>query len=624
MTTVAQALEAWYSACAKAACPNRLEAVLVPVASCAGRVTAQSVWAARSSPPFDASAMDGIAVRAAATTGASELRPVRIPNGSYEVVDTGDPLPDGYDAVVMREHVIATPLGAEVRAEATAYQNVRSIGEDVVANELLLFEGHRLRAADIAACAAGGVTQLQVRREPVVAVLPTGDEVRPVGSSLGQGEFYDTNSIMLAAQAREIGCRAIVLPIVPDEPEAIGRAVAQGVGGCDLLIIIAGASAGRDDYTTAVIECLGVLAVKGVAVRPGHPVMLGVIDSTPVLGAPGYPVSAALSFEAFAAPLLARLEGSVHHGRPLARARLAGAVSSPADMDEWVRVRLGHVKGRLVAVALPRSAGALTSLVRADGVLLVPIGSVGLEAGDEVEIRLLKDPGELERTAVVMGSNDLALDLAASALRSGDRSLTLALWDMGAPAGLAALRDGVCHLVASTGLDPASDGYLERALPGWDLAAVRIGSRQQGLIVAAGNPLGLRGIDDLARGDVRYVNRQQGSGTRTLLERELDRLAVSKGSILGYQREEHSHLAVAAAVASGRCDAGLGLLAAARAFGLGFLPVTEEPCDLVVEAGLVDEPLLAPLWDLLASGEFQASVRALGGYDTAQTGERVL
>jgi putative molybdopterin biosynthesis protein len=572
--------------------------------------------------------MDGIAVLASATTAASEACPALIATDSYEVVDTGDPLPLGYDAVVMREHVTLSAAGAEVRAEVSPYENVRSVGEDVVANELLLFEGTRLRAADIAACGAAGLTELLVRREPVVVVLPTGDEIRPLGSRLANGQFYDTNSIMLAAQARELGCRAVVLPIVPDDPEAIGRAVAQAVGSCDLLIIIAGASAGRDDYTASVIERLGKLAVHGVAIRPGHPVMLGVIDSTPVLGAPGYPVAAALSFEVFAARLLARLTGTFHRARPEVRARLASAISSPADKDEWVRVRLGRVQGRTVAVALARGAGALTSLVRADGVLFVPAGSPGLEAGDEVPIGLLKDLGELERTAVVMGSNDLALDLAASALRAGNRNLTLALWDMGAPGGLAALRDGICHVVSSTRLDPKSgkygEDYLDRALPGWDLAAVRLCSRQQGLIVAAGNPLGLSDIADLAGRQLRYVNRQAGSGTRTLFERELERLGISKDSIPGCNREEHSHLAVAASVASGRFDAGLGVQAAAQAFGLGFVPVTTEPCDLVLEANLLGEPLLAPLWELLASAEFQKSVRALGGYETAQTGERVL
>ena len=628
MTAVAEALEVWYSACAGASCPDRVEPVRLPLSQAVGRVTAETVWALRSSPPFDASAMDGIAVRASDTAGVSDSAPLVIPAGAYEVVDTGDPLPEDFDAVVMREHVRFAHGGAWLRSEVAPYQNVRSIGEDIVANEPLLFEGHRLRPVDVAACGAAGVTDVLVRRKPIVAVLPTGDEIRPIGADITRGQFHDTNSLMLASQAEEIGCEAIVLPIEPDEPEGIGRAALKAGASCDLLIIIAGASAGRADYTVEVIKQLGVLAVHGVAVRPGHPVVLGVIGSTPVLGAPGYPVSAALSFELFAAPLIARLEGTVERARPSVRARLARRVASPADLDEWVRVRLGRVEGRLVATELPRGAGALSSLVRADGLLLIPAGAEGRDADAEVEVRLLRDLGGIENTIVVIGSNDLALDLAASALRSRSARLTLAVSNLGSLGGLEALRDGLCHLAGSDLLDPGTGeytlGHLDQVLPGRDIAAVRLIGREQGLIVAPGNPLVLRGIEDLARAGLRYVNRQLGSGTRALVDYELSRLGIAPASITGYQREEHTHLAVAASVGSGRFDCGLGVAAAARAFGLGFVPVRCEPYDLVLNTASLEDPLLGPFWDLLSSDDFRASVRALGGYDTSEMGKRIL
>ena len=320
-----QALDAWYRACASASCPERIEAVRLPLAEISGRVTAEAVWARRSSPPFDSAAMDGIAVRSADTLGASETTPVILPAGTFEIVDTGDPVPDGFDAVVMREHVHYAKGGAELRSAVTPYQHIRSIGEDISATELLLPEGHRLRAVDVAACGAAGVTEVTVRRKPVVAILPTGDEMRPIGAEITLGELHDTNSLMLAGQAREIGCTALVLPIEPDDLEGVGRAVLNAVDACDLLIVIAGSSAGRDDYTAAVIERLGALAVHGVAVRPGHPVVLGAVNQTPVLGAPGYPVSAALTFDIFAAPLLGASRG---HGR--ARPARACRRGSPA------------------------------------------------------------------------------------------------------------------------------------------------------------------------------------------------------------------------------------------------------------------------------------------------------
>ena len=626
----ARALDAWRHAREAAGCPARIPATRVPVTHAAGLVTAGPVWAVRSSPPFDAAGMDGIAVRAADTLGASETTPVWLPAAAYDVVDTGDPMPDGRDAVVMREHVHYQGDSAELRSAVPPYQHVRSIGEDVSAGELLLPEGHRLRAADVAAAAAAGATHLLVRRRPVVTILPTGDEIRPIGERTSAGEIVDTNSLMLATQAREAGCEARCLPIEPDDPERIAGAVKAAVTGCDLLIIVAGSSAGRDDYTARVVAEAGTLAVHGVAVRPGHPVVLGVVGGTPVLGAPGYPVSAALTFDIFAEPLLAELMGAPPRRRPRATARLARKLASPLGLDDWVRVRLGVVSGAMVATPLPRGAGVLTSLVRADGLLVVPAGLEGHHAGEEVGIDLLRGIEEIAGTIVAIGSHDLVLDLAASALRAEDPMVTLASSNVGSLGGLVALRDGLCHLAGSHLLDPATGEYtlpyLDRILGsrvGADVSVVRLVHRDQGLMVAPGNPLGLTGIGDLTRPGVRYVNRQRGAGTRVLLDFELGRLGVSPDDIDGYAREEPTHLAVAAAVAAGRADAGLGIMAAARAFGLDFVPVTQEPYDLVVAAEAMDSPLLAPLWSLLRSDRFQAAVTELGGYTTKEMGRRI-
>ena len=358
--------------------------------------------------------------------------------------------------------------------------------------ELLLPEGHRLRAVDLAAAAAAGATDLLVRRRPRISVLPTGDEVRPIGTRTGAGEILDTNSLMLAVQAREADCEAQCLPIEPDDPAGIAKAAHAAVADCDLLIIVAGSSAGRDDYTARVVAELGTLAVHGVAVRPGHPVVLGVIDGTPVLGAPGYPVSAALTFDIFAAPVLAELQGAAPLRRPRTRARLARKLASPLGMDDWVRVRLGMVGGTMVATPLPRGAGLLSSLVRADGLLVVPAGVEGHHPGDDVDVELLRALDEVENTIVAIGSHDLILDLAASHLRAADPLVTLASSNVGSLGGLVALRDGLCHLAGSHLLDPATGEYtlpyLDRILGERAVAVVRLAHRDQGLIVAPGDP----------------------------------------------------------------------------------------------------------------------------------------
>jgi putative molybdopterin biosynthesis protein len=624
----AAAFSAWEDACAAAGCPPRLPAVRVALADAVGRVTAAPIWARRSSPAYDAAAMDGIAVRAADTIGAGPTTPLQLHPDAFEVVDTGDALPTDRDAVVMREHVhhLATDDGprAEIRAAAPPYQHVRSIGEDVAAGELLLPEGHRLRPVDVAAAAAAGATDALVRRAPVVAVIPTGDEVRPVGTDTAPGELTDTNSLMLVAQAREAGCEATASDIQADDPATIAAAVRAAATTADLVIIIAGSSAGRDDHTAQVVADVGVLAVHGVAVRPGHPVVLGACDGTPVIGAPGYPVSAALTFDIFAAPLLARLQGAAPQTRPTTTARLARKLPSVVGMDDWVRVRLGRVGAGIVATPLPRGAGVLTSLVHADGLLVVPSGVEGHHAGEDIEVQLLRSLPEIDRTIVTIGSHDLVLDLAASHLRARDPQLTLASSNVGSLGGLVALRDGLCHLAGSHLLDPTTGTYtlpyVERLLPDTQVVVVRLVHRDQCLMVAPGNPLAITGIDDLTRDDVRYVNRQRGAGTRVLLDQELSQRDLDPQDVDGYTREEHTHLGVAAAIAAGRADTGLGIVAAARAFNLDVVPVTREPYDLVTTAEVWADPRLDPLRDLLAAPAFQAAVHDLGGYGVEEMG----
>jgi putative molybdopterin biosynthesis protein len=350
--------------------------------------------------------------------------------------------------------------------------------------------------------------------------------------------------------------------------------------------------------------------------------VLGTVAGTAVLGAPGFPVSAALTFDIFALPLLAALEGTAPVDRPRAAARLARRLTSPLGTDDWIRVRLGRVGAGLVATPLPRGAGVLTSLVRADGLLVVPAALEGHDAGAQVEVRLLRDLDAVERTIVAIGSHDPVLDLAASLLRARDPSQTLVSGPVGSLGGLVALRDGLCHLAGCHLLDPETGEYtlpwIARVLPGREVDVVRLVHREQGLIVARGNPLGVTGLADLPR--LRFVNRQRGAGTRVLLDHELARAAIDQAAVDGYEREQPTHLAVAAAVAAGRADAGLGVMAAARAFELDFVPVAREPFDLVMAPG---EPAAAPLLELMQERDFRAQVEALGGYSTAETGRRI-
>ena len=607
--------------------PTRSETL--PLEQALGRTTSEPVWARISSPHYDSSAMDGVAVRAADTVGATETSPVRLkvgPEASW--VDTGDPVPDGFDAVIMVEviHEVDDET-IEIRDPVPPYHHVRPLGEDIVATELLLPSGHRIGPADLGACASAGLSEIDVRQRPRIAVLPTGNELVSAGSDLKPGEIIESNGLMLAAMVREWGGEAALLPPVPDDPAALGSAIGRAARKADVIVVNAGSSAGDEDYTAEVVSKLGRLVVHGVAVRPGHPVVLGVVEGKPVLGIPGYPVSAAVTSELFVKPLIEQMLGTAPSRRDSVSATMTRKVLSPMGEDEFLRVSLGRVGGRLVATPLQRGAGVIMSLVRADGLALIPRFSEGVDEGAEVEVELLRSLKQIEGTIVAIGSHDLTLDLLADRLRRSYPAYSLSSSNVGSLGGLIALRRGECHLAGSHLLDEESGEYnlpfVRRYLGGHDIVVVNLVRRVQGLIVAPGNPLSITHLGDLRRPDVAFVNRQRGSGTRVLLDYKLAELGIDPGEIRGYDREEYTHLAVAASVAAGGADTGLGILSAARALGVDFVPLMSEQYDLVVPREFYDSDLLRPLFELIRSDAFRGAVDALGGYDTSSTGRVV-
>jgi putative molybdopterin biosynthesis protein len=607
-----------------------------------GRVLAEPVWAKISSPHYNAAAMDGFAVRSMDTRTAGPTTPVALHYSAQTVyVDTGDPLPVWADGVIPIEHVepidetgspaadARRPQAIRIRAALTPWSHVRPVGEDIVATQLVLPEGHRLRPVDLGAVAASGHAILRVARCPRVAVLPTGTELVPVGRVVQVGEIIEYNSLVLAAQILSWGGQATRYPIIPDIFETIRDKVLQVAEAHDLVLLNAGSSAGAEDFSARVISSLGEVLVHGVAVRPGHPVILGMIHledrSVPVIGVPGYPVSAALTLEIFVAELIARWLGTSKPEPTQVKAKLTRKVTSPPGDDDFLRVVVGRVGEQLLAAPLTRGAGVITSLVRADGLVVLPRGTQGCPAGAEVDVLLYHLPIDLERTIFAIGSHDIALDLLAQHLSKEERRLVSA--NAGSLGGLLALQRGEAHLAGSHLLDPETGQYnlpdIQRTLPGVAVKVITLVGREQGLMVAAGNPKKITSLADLPRPDVRYVNRQRGAGTRVLLDYHLRSLAIEGQLIQGYALEEYTHLGVAVAVVSGRADCGLGIAAAAQALGLDFIPLYEERYDLVVPGNFYESELLAPLWRVLQDDGFRQAVAALPGYSVEQMGRLV-
>ena len=598
----------------------------VPIQSALGRITADAVWALRSVPHYDAAAMDGVAVRSTDTVGASESSPLALTLPDQAAwVDTGDPVPDEFDAVIMVEVVREIDDSTiEIRSPVPPYNHVRPLGEDIVESELLLPQNHRLRPPDLGACAAAGVTTIQVRRKPTVAIIPTGTELVDIADHPKPGDIVEFNSIVLAAMLDEWGAKPTRLPPVPDDPDLLENAIMCAVHKFDLVLVNAGSSAGTEDYTAATVENLGRLVVHGVAIRPGHPIVLGVVMDKPVIGIPGYPVSAVIACELFVQPIIESKLGRPPDPIPTATATITRRVHSPMGEDEFLRVRLGQVGDRLVATPLQRGAGVISSLVRADGIARITRLSEGIEAGSQISVRLLRPMRDIRRTIVATGSHDLILDLLASRLSESSGNPTVSSANVGSIGGLLAIRRGETHIAGSHLLDEETGEYnisfIDRYIPGKQVVLVHLAARTQGLMVPPHNPMRITSLADLARDGVRFVNRQRGSGTRVLLDFKLREIGISTESIRGYDREEYTHLAVAAAIQGGRADVGLGILPAARTMGLEFVPLFEEEYDLVIPTEFYDGDLLRPMLDMITSPQFQREVEDLGGYNTSQMG----
>ena len=601
-----------------------------------GRVLAAPVFARLSSPGFHAAAMDGVAVRAAATFGTSETRPRRLTLGMDAVhVNTGHVMPEGFDAVIMIEQVQPIDEATiEIHAPAFPWQYVRKMGEDIVATELLFARHHKVTPYCVGALISGGVFQVPVRKRPRVLIVPTGSELvdwrGPDDPVLEPGQVLESNAYVLAALVSEWGGEPVRHDRLMDDPALIQGVVAGAAApdsGIDLILTVGGSSAGSADYTKTVVSALGEVLVHGVTIMPGKPVLIGRVTGKPVIGIPGYPVSAIIAFEQFVVPLIQSMLAQPPTARPTLPVVPTRKIPSKLGVEEFVRVKLGQVGDRVVATPLPRGAGAITSITEAHGIIRIPNHSEGIDADKQVTAELLRPVEAVRNTIVVVGSHDNTLDLLADRIRIDHGHLTLSSSHVGSMGGLMAIKRGVCHVAGTHLLDTGTGGYnvsyIQRYLAGIPVRLVHLVMRDQGLIVPGGNPQKIRSIEDLCRPELTFINRQSGSGTRILLDYRLGQLGIDPSAIRGYADEEFTHMAVAVAVLGGTADVGLGIYAAARALDLDFIPVVTEQYDLCIPEAFFDSRPIAILLETIRSQAFQRQVETLGGYSTARTGEEI-
>lgn len=597
----------------------------VPTTEALGRITAVPVYALLSQPHYHASAMDGIAVTAEETYEAHEQNPVQlsISNGQFIYVDTGNPIPSPFDAVIMIENVhVVDEDTIEIIEPATPWQHIRPIGEDVVTGEMLLPQGHRLRPVDLGALLGGGVFEIPVVKKPIVSIIPTGNEIVTPSINVKPGEIIETNGTVFANFVTEWGGSPVKEEIVKDNPDLIREALLAAAEKSDIVIINAGSSAGSKDYTVHIIAEIGQVLSHGVATRPGKPVVLGKIRNTVVIGLPGYPVSAYLAMEWFVRPLICEYLGVNEPEREKLTVKLGRRIVSNMGSEDFVRMNIGYVNGQYIANPLTRAAGVTMSMVRADGLLLVPAESLGLEQGEMVDIELYKPLKVIDKSILFSGSHDLTIDIISSQIRSQDINRQIISSHTGSMAGLMAIRKGEAHIAGIHLLDPESGEYnlpfIKKYIGDQKLVLLRFLKREQGWIVPKGNPDQVTTVNDLIDKNLNFVNRQKGAGTRILFDHLLKKAHLSSGSIKGYHREMFSHLSVAAEVKQQEKSVGLGIYSAAKAMDLDFIPIADESYDLLMTATFYESDGGKLLESVLRSSEYKNTVEQLGGYKVIQ------
>jgi len=608
-----------------------LPAETVSLADARTRVLAHDVVAAFDAPPFDRANVDGFALRAADTVGASDGNPkiftlnseviacghapmLTVGPGTCTTIATGGVIPRGADAVVMIEQtelIESNPSRIELRRAAAPGQLISYAGSDIARGETLLRRGARIGSREIGMLAASGLARIEVVRRPKVAVLSTGDELVEPGNPLKPAAVYDSNSATIAAAVSEAGGEPITFGVLPDDAAILEKTVREALAVSDMVVLSGGTSKGAGDLSHRVVSRLGKpgILVHGVALKPGKPLCLAVVDDKPVVVLPGFPTSAIFTFHAFVAPVIRARAGLPPEATQTVNARVPVRVASELGRKEFVLVSL--VKGDQGMIAFPtgKGSGAVTSFSQADGFLEIDALASSLDAGSDVQVTLI-DNTIRAPDLVIMGSHDVALDVVVGAL--ADHGLTARILAVGSLGGVAAANRGECDVAPVHLIDPGSGQYNKHLatqglslVPGW--------RRMQGLVFRPGDARfegrsaseALKII--LADPSALMINRNAGAGTRVLTDKLLGGARPA-----GYANQPKSHNAVAAAIAQGRADWGLAIEPVAKLYGLGFLPVSPEHYDFLVVDSRREHPGVQVFLAALRDDRVRARIRALG------------
>ncbi|MDD1776262.1 MAG: molybdopterin biosynthesis protein [Candidatus Methanomethylicus sp.] len=613
---------------------------MVGLAMAEGRVLAESIFSSVDLPPFDRAEMDGFALTSSDTERASDQQPIElkfvgsVAAGDSELTElhagecieiaTGAPMPRGADSVVMVEYTSRAGNVVNIFRATTPGENVASAGSDIQIGEMALREGAILGTREIAILAAIGRADVPVIAMPIVGIISTGNELAEAGSELSYGKIYDVNSSALIAAVGTCGCKPRYYGRAADNYENMESMIKNAIQECDLLLISGGTSAGDSDL---VYRVLGEsfepgIVIHGLQVKPGKPTIIAYDGTKPIVGLPGYPVSALIIFDQLVKPFLYRVGRRQLNDGVIVEGSLSQRVNGAKGKRWYLPVHAVQNDGKYGIYPVIASSGAIGTLAKADGYITVNSDSEFIDRGQSVRVRMFE--GYTKADLTVMGSHCPGLDLLLLQLFK-ERGLRAKTANIGSLGGLNAVAQGQTDIAGIHLLDENSMKYnlsfIEEA--GFPLNCLIKGyKRLQGIMVRKGNPLNIENMEDLLGKDLIFVNRNRGSGTRILTDSLLKGIAFSRGldfnniamKIRGYRWEAKTHSAVGAAISQGRADAGVGVRSVAAAYNLDFIPLSEEEYDFVINPMSLEKESVKLFKEQLRSEKFRKALEKLPGY----------
>ncbi len=605
---------------------KNLKTEIVKTEDSIGRITASAVYARISVPPFSSSAMDGIAVKAEDIKFVTPKNPKLLKRGvDFEYVNTGFKLPEKFNAVIMIENVnIVSDNEVIVEKSVPFFSNIRAIGEDVREGEMIIPTFTRISPETASLLYSAGVFEVNVLKKPRAIVFPTGSEIVERGRELEEGMVYETNSIFIKSYLERFGFSVDVKKPIPDIKDKLEEKINVFVKNCDVLFILSGTSSGEKDYSPAIIEKVGKIHFHGINYIPGKPFCFGEVEDIPVFCIPGYP-GAALGV------IKDLIKDSSYYftlyddSKAKISAISAFKIPLKLSMREFLKVRVGKIKGEFYFYPLKRGSSVLKPYIEMDGILETETYEEGINENEVKKINIIKSIERIEKNIIFIGSNDFLIDELRDLLKIKDFEIDLSIIHTGSLGGIFAIREGKTHIAGIHLLDEKTGeynkSYVKKYIKGKKVVLFKLARRKQGFIVRKGNPKKIKSIEDLTRDDISFINRQRGSGTRILLDYLLKDKNIPYNKINGYDREVFTHLESGIAVKKGEVDCSIAIYPTAKLLELDFVEIGEEDYHLLMDYEFFLSRKFSVIEEILKSEEFKRRAKRLGGYALEETGK---